>query len=207
MRGEYRIIGIEDQTVTLIVPPQGDVVSFEKASVVGLRAISIPVAPQGVQVQPPEPPGKPRYVGLGLGFAPSIAVDAEYKLFYGFANGSILVPLVSSGNAGIALSFGAGVNFPLTPGSRWHFEVYGHYSPLRTDKYTEQWVHALGVGVGVHYTARNGFTFGFKLPVIGASFYTTRSRTGSVGDAADSVGLYYLASGAGLPLAMIGYRF
>jgi hypothetical protein len=102
------------------------------------------------------------------------------------------------------MSFGAGVSFPL--GRGWKFDVFAYYAPNRVDNGSngnEEWIHAAGVGVGVHYTMENGFTVGFKAPILGYS-----ADVGTVGSTSTGAGVgnYYLASACGLPLFFLGYR-
>jgi hypothetical protein len=141
-----------------------------------------------------------RHFAINLGIPPGIALDLDYGYLYIFGDVSIVFPAATDGEW-VPMSWGAGVNFPPASNKRWKLEIFAQYSPMRTSS-NEDWMHGFGVGLGVHYTADSGLTFGFKTPIFG--YAVVSSGFESSGEA---VAMYYFASGVGLPIASLGYRF
>src|SRR5262249_22676187 len=117
---------------------------------------------------PVEPCERERHVALFLGITPSMGVEVDYKLFYGFANASLIFPAATDGSIQSVTS-GLGLNFKLHPRTHWKMEVFGMASALRLDD-EEPWMGSLGLGIGFHYTSGGGFTIGFKVPLVGYAF-------------------------------------
>jgi hypothetical protein len=203
-----RILAFDPATVSMAVAPSQSVITFDRMEIVGMRLEPPPLPPPLVAPPPAQASsealqltsGKPpreRHAGLHLGLAPSIYLDLDYKLFYGFFNASLVLPAATSGDLA-GFSLGAGLNFPITHGSAWKFEVFTY---LASAKLAPDWAVGIGVGIGLHYTFRSGFAVGFKAPILGYAFGQHLS-SGS-----DGVAIYYLASAMGMPLLSLGYRF
>lgn len=192
---EGRLIGFEETAVTIAVSGTDEVVSVPRAKVARLILA--------------EAPEKRRIVGLQVSPLGTVAVDADYRRIHGFASTSLMMPILTASGESpwVAAAFGAGVSVPVRRKSRWRFDVFGGVMPLRT---TSHYTYlGFGIGGGFHYTARSGFTLGIKFPVLGFATRIGSSPTGY--DAPfrynDSVGYYYLAATAGMPLFTMGYRF
>jgi hypothetical protein len=158
---------------------------------------------------PPTVQEKMRVVGLQFSLLGTVAVDADYGKLHGFASTSLLLPIMTASGNGtwFAAAVGGGVSVPLGSASRWKLDVFGEVLPLRTTSYYTYL--GFGLGAGFHYTAASGFTIGFTVPMLG---FSTRLGSSPYGyDASfrynDSVGYYYLAAVAGMPLITMGYRF
>jgi hypothetical protein len=79
----------------------------------------------------------------------------------------------------------------------------------------------IGVAAGFHYTSPSGFTFGFKLPIIGVApgcntilgssnyNYDTGTNSGcsTVSGGTSLIGNYFMQAGMSLPVVSLGYRF
>ena len=201
---EGRVLAFEAATVTLALTGSNEVVTVPRDKLQRIIAIETPATTTA-----PEAPEKMRVLGLQFSLLGTVAVDADYKLLHGFASTSLLLPIVTaSGNSTwVAGAIGGGVSVPVGKTSRWKLDVFGEVLPLHTTSYYTYL--AFGVGAGFHYTASSGFTVGFTVPVIGFSTRLGSSPTGY--DASfrynDSVGYYYLAAVAGMPLVTMGYRF
>lgn len=195
---EGRMLAFEPATVTIVVTGSNEVITVPREKlqhVIAVEAIAVPE--------------KMRVFGLQFSLLGTVAVDADYKLFHGFASTSLLLPIMtaSGDSTWLAASVGGGVSVPLSATSRWKLDVFGEVLPLHTTSYYTYL--AFGVGAGFHYTASSGFTLGVTVPVVGFSTRLGSSPTGY--DASfrynDSVGYYYLAAIAGMPLVTMGYRF
>jgi len=195
-----RLIAFEDQTVTLVVVPTNEVVTFFKKSILSLRAVDLAPAKEPIEATENAGAVRERHFAINLGIPPEIAVDLDYGYFYGFGDVSIVFPAATDGNW-LPMSIGAGVNFRPVADSAWKMEIFAHYSPTRWS--SDHWCHAFGVGLGVHYTTVGGLTFGFKVPIFGYSVSPSESHY----DSGSAVAMYYLAGAVGLPVASIGYRF
>jgi hypothetical protein len=202
---EGRVLAFEAATVTLTATGSNEVVTVPRDKLQRMIAIEV-TAPAATTVEAAE---KMRVFGLQFSLLGTVAVDADYKLLHGFASTSLLLPIVtaSGNNTYVAAAVGGGVSIPMGKTSRWKLDVFGEVLPLHTTSYYTYL--AFGVGAGFHYTASSGFTIGFTVPVIGFSTRLGSSPTGY--DASfrynDSVGYYYLAAVAGMPLITMGYRF
>jgi hypothetical protein len=195
---EGRLLAFEPASVTLVVAGSNEVVTVSRDKLLHVIAIDAPITPE-----------KMRVFALQFSLLGTVAADVEYKRFHGFASTSLLLPIMtaSGNNTWLAASLGGGVTIPLSATSRWKLDVFGEVLPLRTTSYYTYL--AFGVGAGFHYTASSGFTLGITVPVVGFSTRLGSSPTGY--DASfrynDSVGYYYLAAFAGMPLVTMGYRF
>jgi hypothetical protein len=190
------LLGFDASTVTLAMVPSLSVAAVPRGEIVEVRlAPPLTMAPG-----PPPPPERERHFALALGLPPAVAIDVDYKLFYGFFNISLVFP-AATGGRWVSLGTGLGVNFRLSQRSRWKMEVFGAITPLRFSE-NEPWVVGIGLGLGFHYTTLSGFTVGFKVPVIGYGVQVGRGNRGG-----ENAGYYYLSSATGLPLASLGYRF
>jgi hypothetical protein len=144
--------------------------------------------------------------GVNIGL---IQVDAQYGHFYGFASTTLGVPLVSNGADAVgALGLGYTVALSSPSESMWYFDMYalGMGGKLTSYAPSGSSYGALGVGVGLRYLHRSGFTMGFKLPLFGASFGDSVNLNGSFNGATSLSNFYfgYLMSSAPLTL---GFRF
>jgi hypothetical protein len=199
---EGRVLAFEAASITLALSTTNEVTTVPRARVSRVLLVDAPAPAQAVAAE------GLRVVGLKFSLLGTVAVDADYKFFHGFASTSLLLPIMTaSGNMWLAGALGGGVSVPLSSTSRWKLDVFGTVLPLRTTSYYTYL--AFGVGAGFHYTAASGFTLGFTMPVLGVSTRLGSSPHGY--DASfrynDSVGYYYLAGLAGMPLVTMGYRF
>jgi hypothetical protein len=200
-----QILAVEPDTISMMLDVSRQVVTLARAEVLGLCLVTPPEQPQLIapvaveQARAPRP--KARHVSIGLGIAPGLTIDADVGLFYAFGNVSLVFPAASSGELA-GFSTGVGLNFPLGKDSGWKFEVFGYLAPARFGY--NDWEEGLGVGIGVHYTHRSGFTLGFKAPILGYAF---RGPVGYDDSPGNPVVNFYLASAIGLPLMNLGYRF
>jgi len=203
---EGRVIAFEAGTVTLAVSGSNEVVTVPRDK---LQRVIATEAPATAIATPPAVTEKMRVVGLQFSLLGTVAVDADYKLLHGFASTNLLLPIMTaSGNSTwLAASVGGGVSVPMGATSRWKLDVFGEVLPLRTTSYYTYL--AFGLGAGFHYTASSGFSVGITVPMLG---FSTRLGSSPYGyDASfrynDSVGYYYVAAIAGMPLVTMGYRF
>lgn len=171
------------------------------------------VAPASVHAAEPVPApegapdlGRPR-VALTYGaIAGVVALDVEYGRFYGFASTSLpLSVFVSDEYAAGALGLGA--RFLMAHDKRWSFDVWAFGIPARTtffDDYTTPELSlALGLGAGFHFTSPRGFTFGFKVPIVGSAISLERQ---GFAHATDRAKVFYAHSALTLPVVSFGYR-
>jgi hypothetical protein len=155
---------------------------------------------------------------LGLiGFGPCIiGLNADIKNVNLFATTSFILPILSEGEM-YAFTIGGGRLIGI--GKRgWKFNLFSHlsvvmdkeyyynedsYTPY-TYKYNEEmrWEtnYAAGVGVGFQYTTGKGLLFSFKVPVVGFNFLSREIE-------GEDVALYYLYSGASMPMVAFGWSF
>jgi hypothetical protein len=199
-----RVLAYDATSVTLASATANEVITVPRARVQRLILRELPeptAAPQADE--------RLRVVGLKFSLLGTVAVDADYKRFHGFASTSLLLPIMTASGTSVwfAGAIGGGISLPLGSTSRWKLDVFGQVLPLRTTSYYTYL--GLGVGAGFHYTAASGFTLGFTVPVLG---FATRLGSSPHGyDPSfrynDSVGYYYLAALAGMPLVTMGYRF
>jgi hypothetical protein len=192
---EGRLLRFEDHWVTVARSGSDEVVSVPREKLARLVAV--------------EAPERERIIGVHFGATVSLAVDAQWRRFYGFVNGNVLFPLttVTGTDAWVALSAGGGITFPLARGSRWHFDLFGTVLPLYLGgSYTYL---GLGFGFGLRFETHSGFSFGVKLPVIGYSMRIGHSPYGydSPFHAGYGFAYYYLGGAMGMPLLSVGYRF
>jgi hypothetical protein len=192
---EGRLVGFEEEWVTVARSGNAEVISVRREKLAKIHVV--------------DAPERERIVGAHFGATVSLAVDAQWRAFYGFVNGNVLFPLttVAGTNSWIALSTGGGVTFPLAKGSRWRFDLFGLVLPLYLGgSYTYL---GLGAGIGLRFETHAGFSFGVKVPVIGYSARIGHSPYGydSPFHAGYGFAYYYLAAAMGMPLLSVGYRF
>ena len=150
-----------------------------------------------------------RVLGLHSSLLGTVAIDADYYHLHGFASTNLLMPVLtaSSESLWLAAAIGGGLSLPLGDTGHWRFDAFGQILPLHVTSYYT-YVGA-GIGAGFHYTGASGFSVGFTIPVLGFATRLGSSPTGY--DAPfryqDSVGYYYLAAAAGMPILTLGYRF
>jgi hypothetical protein len=205
------LVGFEEKWVTLLVPQTGAVVWLPRTQLLGLTALDPPPAPAQTAAATPQKSAheRERIVGVHFGLSVSLAVDAQWRRFYGFVNGNVLFPLTTvTGNAAwMAVAIGAGATVPLVNGHRWYADMFAEALPLYLGgPYTYLGV---GAGFGLRYAAVSGFTFAVKVPVLGYALRTGRSPYGYDPSFRPGYGFgyYYLAGLMGLPLVSVGYRF
>ena len=208
------IIVIEDGTRRIVTVARIDVQSIQMADA--------PVAPQlAPQLAPPMASlSSKRHVGLQVGSGPgNVFLDVDYGHFYGFVGTSIGYPIIFSGSDQaqfFAFAVGAGGTWRISPHSNWKFDLMGTLTPTWWGGFSA----GIGIAAGFHYTSPTGFTFGFKIPLIGAapgcnktvgdSTYDDNGNTvgcQKVSGGANLVANYYLQAGMSLPLLSLGYRF
>jgi hypothetical protein len=203
------ILGYDPLSVTMAQAQSRAIVTIPRADITGLR-LAEPTAPPPSAAPAAAPSGAPaavvapgptrvRHFGLQLGIAPGVMLDLEWGYFYGFAHADVVFPIASSGDL-LGFSVGAGVTFSLSSHSRWKMDVFAHFDPVRFS--SNEFNLGGGVGLGFHYTAANGFTFGFKVPILGYSGSPQTNYSPGL-----SVAYYYLGGVMGLPVISLGYRF
>ncbi|HZS37432.1 MAG TPA: hypothetical protein VFF06_11435 [Polyangia bacterium] len=213
-----QVIADDSAVVTLALAPSRRVCTVAKYDVVDVRladaapaSSSAPIASQpGAPVEAGESPNltltapapeRERHFGLNFGFSPSVDLDVDAGMFHGFLNANLVLPMASDGQL-LAFGIGGGVSFHVRPRSHWRLDVFAAVTPVRWSNGSD-WAVGMGVGLGAHYTMNNGFTIGFKTPVLGYSV-GSQGLTGSSGSA---TAMYYLTGVMGLPVVSIGYRF
>jgi hypothetical protein len=195
---EGRVLGFDAVSVTVAAPGTNEVITVPRASLERVIAIDAATAPE-----------RRRIVGLHSSLLGTFAIDADYKMLHVFASTNVLMPVLtaSSNSLWLTAAVGGGVSLPIGETGHWRFDAFAQVLPLHVTSYYTYL--GLGVGAGFHYTAASGFSLGFTFPVIG--FATRVGRSPSGYDAPfrynDSIGYYYLAGIAGMPLVTLGYRF
>jgi hypothetical protein len=193
---EGRLIEFEAATVTLAVSDTDEVISVPRDQLQRLVLIG-------------PAPGARRILGIGVSPLGTVNIDADYRRLHGFVSTSLTMPLLTASGDHLwtASAIGAGISLPVRKGSRWRLDVFGGAMPLRVTSYYTYL--GFGVGGGFHYTAPSGFTLGFTFPVVGFATRLGSSPTGYDPPFRynDSLGYYYLAATAGLPIFTMGYRF
>jgi hypothetical protein len=217
------LLSSDAEQLVLARAPSGEVVALPRRDVAGLRLVAAPgpAAPPAEAADEAPAEAKPRFVGLQLGFAPSVMLDLDHGLLYAFANVSLLSLIVTqyayfNGPGAASQVFvaaaGAGVSFlPFGGRSPWHLDLFGL---VGLDNWRGSGAPgfnlSLGLGVGVHCTLPSGFTVGFKLPVIGAGFALEVSPVygGSYGPSPSALlGHFFQAALFGFPVVSLGARF
>jgi len=212
-----KLLSVEPTYLVVAIVPSGQVVMVPKRLIVAVR-LFMPEAVAPAPAAAAEPAVRTvvdpeRYFGLQIGIAPSLMLDFQYRHFYAFLNGSLLFPFISqsgfsNGSYGTYqlwdFMLGIGPTVRLSDQSRWHFDVLLLAGVFNWDtngngRGGQAW-GPVGVGFGFHYTLENGFTLGFKVPLIGASF-------GDSSTPSESLGRFYLATLGGVPFMSLGYRF
>ena len=195
-----QIIGFDAASVTLALVPSRSIVTIPRSDIAGLALAEAPPTTTAAPdlTAPPLPPPfvHNRHFGLQLGLAPAVTLDVEAGHFYGFLSADLVLPMADTQLLGF--SGGAGVTFALSPRSHWNMDIFAHLDIARFSEYDI----GGGVGIGFHYTASNGFTLGFKIPILGYSG-TNESNNNS----AEGVAFYYLGAVMSLPVISLGYRF
>jgi hypothetical protein len=151
---------------------------------------------------------------LGLiGFGPCIiGLNADIKNVNLFASTSFILPILSEGEM-YAFTIGGGRLIGI--GKRgWKFNLFSHLSVVMDKEHLStfytpgtineemRWEtnYAAGVGVGFQYTTGKGLLFSFKVPVVGFNFLSREIE-------GEDVALYYLYSGASMPMVAFGWSF
>ena len=191
-----QILGFDAASVTLALVPSRAIVTIPRGDIAGLQLADASATTAAPDLSPPPPLAHNRHFGLQLGLAPALTLDLEAGHFYGFLSADLVLPMATTQLLGF--SAGAGATFALSPRSHWNIDIFAHLDIARVGEYAI----GGGVGLGFHYTANNGFTLGFKIPILGYSS-TGSSTSGS----ADSVAFYYLGAVMSLPVVSLGYRF
>jgi hypothetical protein len=193
-----QVLGFDAASVTLALVPSRAIVTIPRGDIAGLQLAEAPATTSApdLSLPPPPPIVHNRHFGLQLGLAPAVTLDVEAGHFYGFLSADVVLPMADTSLLGF--SGGAGATFALSARSRWNIDIFAHLDVARLTDYDV----GGGVGLGFHYTANNGFTLGFKIPILGYS-----SVGGSNSTSADSVALYYLGAVMSLPVISLGYRF
>jgi hypothetical protein len=204
---EGRLLAFEDATISIALAETNEVVTIARADVA--RVIAVPDAAGPPAAAAPAVPEKLRVVGLHSSLLGTVAVDIDYKYLHGFASVNLLAPIItaSGDSRWMAGAVGAGYSRPLGASGRWRLDVFAVTTPLRT---TSHYTYlGFGLGAGFHYTAASGFNVGITFPVVGFATRLGSSPTGYDGPYRynDSIGYYYLAGLAGMPLLTMGYRF
>ena len=218
-----RLIAVQPDGVTVIRLEDNAVIVVPRVEITILQAAPSAAPPPAyarefaAPLPPAIAPNIDRHIGINFGGGPAVlAIDADYRPFYGFLSAGLALPLFTTEHMG-AVTLGLGGSWRLRPSSNWQFDLFGHatvgwgitdssyaYDP-NTGGYTYTRTSgvygAIGVGIGFHYTLPSGFTVGFHIPIIGGAF------SGPVHDAPTSGGYYYLSAAISFPLATIGYRF
>ena len=151
---------------------------------------------------------------LGLiGFVPSIiGFNADIKNVNLFASTLLVLPILTEGEM-YAFTIGGGRLIGIG-NSGWKFNPFSHLSVVMDKEhlytfYTPDTIneemrwetnYAAGVGVGFQYTTDKGLLFSFKIPVVGFNFLSREIE-------GEDVALYYLYSGASLPIFAVGWSF
>ena len=205
------LLAVDASTATLVLPTR-EVISVRKSEIAQVRLNEVSATPPTLgeaKVIAAAPPQRERHFALNLGLAPAIDLDLDYGLFHGFLNGSLVLPMASAGDL-LGFSIGAGVSWRPTTHSRWRIDAFVHIAPARMG---DVWLIGVGAGLGAHYTYANGFTIGFKVPILGYSGCANSSSSSgsdpcsSWTSAGGGVAGFYLSSVMGLPIVSLGYRF
>ena len=197
------ILGHDAVSITLALTTTRDIVTIARGEVAGLR-LAEALAPAAAPAPLSSPslvaagPARERHFGVQLGLAPGLMLDYEDGYFYGFVHADVVLPMASTGEL-LGFSAGGGITFALASHSRWKMDVFAHLDPVHWGSDTNL---GGGIGLGFHYTAANGFTLGFKIPILGYS-----GTFGGNDDAGSGVAFYYLGGVMGLPVISLGYRF
>jgi hypothetical protein len=146
------------------------------------------------------------HTGVNIGL---IQLDAQYDHFYAYASTTLGIPLITNGNdfvGNVGLGYTVALSSPAE--SMWFFDMYaqGLGGKMALSTNTPSSYGALGLGVGLRYLHRSGFTIGFKLPVFGVSFGDAVSSNGSF-NGASSLGGYYLGNLMSSAPLTLGFRF
>jgi hypothetical protein len=157
---------------------------------------------------PAEPAVSDHTVGLHLAANVGLfSLDVHQGRLYGFVAGNAGVPLLSNGQTG-SFALGLGASFAVSPPapSMWFFDVFAMTLPGWTTQGNGREVAVgIGIGAGFRYLHRSGLTFGFKVPIFGAS--VGPGATSVFGGTGQMVSTFYLQSAIALPMLSVGYRF
>ncbi len=196
-----RLVAIDAGFVTLL-DDAGRVVPIDRTTIAAVRLAA--------EAPAPPPSGPERHVGLQLYSGPgNLMVDVDLGRFYGYAGGSIGYPIIFSGTSeqyggGVV---GAGVQWRLSPTTRWKFDLTGTLLPTWWAGFSM----GIGVTAGFHWTSPSGLTVGFKIPVFGVapgnSIVGDSGNGHSVNSGSLLVANYYLEAAMALPIVSLGYRF
>lgn len=213
-----RILAIEPDLLVIGDASTGQVMTMLRARVEQVRTLD--AAPPFVatldreRTESPAVPRRQRHFAINLGISPSIDLDLDYRLFHGFANLGLVLPLATKGSVW-PFALGAGLGIPVDSSHpAFRLDVFGYgsvvWSVSKSEYYASGYsasapIVAFGLGLGVHYTLANAFTVGLAVPVMGYSV----TPAGSVydGGTAQGIAFFFLASAEALPLGYLGYRF
>jgi hypothetical protein len=181
-----------------------------------LTVVALAQAPQAVEIDANAPVHERSValaVSLNLG---AISVEWQHGSVMGFASGSAPLSVLytaagseknSIGAVALGLGFTKALSHP-SP-SMWFLDVFVEAVP----GWNQQWDFArylylgLGAGLGVRFLHASGFTFGIKLPVLGAAIGDVQQFGPGTGQLTASTGLFYLSNLMALPMVSLGYRF
>jgi hypothetical protein len=197
------ILGFDAYTITFELSPTRAVVAVGRGDIAAIQVVDTPSSPPNLTLTPPEPPLSKRYFGLQLGLAPSVMLDLQVSHFYAFFNADFVLPTADNTLYGFAL--GAGATFALGNRSHWNMDIFAHLDFARVSD-NDGLIVGGGAGFGFHYTANNGFTLGFKVPIFGYSGLAHHNDDADNSSAAGLAG-YYLTALMSLPIVHLGYRF
>jgi hypothetical protein len=202
------LLGYDAASLTLALAQTREIVTLPRFEIGSLKLAEPSAASPVAATAAPAPSSNPtisasgpvraRHFGLQLGLAPGLMLDYESGHFYSFIHANAVLPMASSGSL-LGFSAGLGGTFPIMSNSRWKMDVFLHFDPVRFGSDVNL---GAGFGIGFHYTAANGFTLGFKVPIIGYSGTINGNNS-----AANGVAFYYLGGVMGLPVISLGYRF
>lgn len=195
------ILGFDAYTITLAMAPSRAIVAVGRGDIAAIQLIDAQPTPN-LTLAPP-PPMPKRYFGLQLGLAPSLMLDLQVGHFYAFFNADFVLPTADNTLYGFAL--GGGVTFALGARSHWSMNIFAHLDFARLSD-TDGLIVGGGAGFGFNYTANNGFTLGFKVPIFGYSGLANHNPDADNSSAAALAG-YYLTALMSLPIVHLGYRF
>ena len=218
------IVAFDQATVTLVTEGRGSVVTIPRGDIVELRMMQAAVAPpMGMpqyQLDPPMQAEVPasvvdeqRHFGLQFGLNPSLMLDLQYGHFYGFLNGSLVLPMASANSTNgpiLGFGIGGGASWVVGRTQRWHLDLFATVTPATVGSCSNNCTFVgFGAGFGMHYTWASGFTLAWKIPVLGYAWvnHSDNFFGSSRVDSGTAVAMYYLSSIMGLPVFSLGYRF
>jgi hypothetical protein len=162
----------------------------------------VPVAEQSVLPSAPLDRSFGVHTGINVGL---LELDGQVGHLYGFASSALGIPLLSNGSTVVgALGIGYTVQLSSGDGSGWYFDLFGEG---QGGKLLGNSHAAIGMGVGLRYLHRSGFTMGFKLPVFGMSVGDASKDGNGQFSGPASLGNYYLGYLCSQAPLTLGFRF